>query len=319
MKSKKIGMIAFVLGGLILTCIGVIATILYAKSYFIDGSGVFDDLQSCIVTCFFIIPIGLYMIGISINLRNTKLITPVHYGDRFICIPLVIFQLIGAGISGYIAIKYDLLFILTFIVLLSVVSFLIFAICNNSTKPGTIISRKSKKFVAITHTHSFYIDGVDVFDVANQIAKINKKIRLYRLKKFVADVDCVYIINGKATQFYVALCQYKSSELVYFVNVKPVLHFLVNDPESLNTNISNNMEFMHEELKNEYKFQNNFAYKIVENDTGFRVTINVILLLPNLDKDLKIINQVTIFSKTCATLEEAEKEIEEFLMYSETR
>ena len=320
MKSKKISMITFIIGGLLLTCIGVVATILYAKSYFINDSGVLDDLQSGIVTCFFFISMGLYMISIGINLRNAQLITPLQYGDRFICIPLIIFQIIGIFISGYVAIKYDWSFIVVSIVLLIAATFLILATWTNSAKPGKILFRKSKKFVACTFTHSFYIDGVDVFDTKNQIGKINKTVKLYWFKKIVGNVKDVYIINGKTTQFYVALYQYSdSAELIYYVNEKPILYFLTNEITSIETNLSNHMAFMQEKLKDEYKFQNNLAYKIVEKDNSFQVVINAILLLPNLDKNLKIITQVTVFNKTCLTLEEAEKEIEQYLSYSEGR
>ena len=311
--NKKWLVILFALAGILIALVGAISTISYAKSFFIENSGVLDDLQSGIVTCFFIMPLGLYLFNLGMLYRKTTLLTPSQYGDKFVCIPLVIFQIIGALVSGYVAIKYDLVFIVVPIILLSIVLLLIFVMRYSGLKPGKI-SRRSNKFVACTFTHSFYIDGVDVFDTKNQIKRISKPINLYRFKRFVGKVDDIYVINGNTIQFYVVIFPHKSgAELIYFVNLKPILYFLANDLQSAQINIDNNIAFVKDTLKNEYKFNKNFAYKIEEVSDGYHIEIHAIMYLPSFNEDLKIKTHLPLINEVCLSLEEAEQKLEQFV------
>lgn len=311
--NKKMLVLLFVVAGILITLVGIFSTIAYAKSYFIENSDILDDLQSGIVTCFFIMPLGLYLFNFGMMYRKSTLLTPSQYGDKFVCIPLAIFQIIGVLTSSYVAIKFDLVYIVVPIILLLIALLLIFVMRYSGLKPGRI-ARRSKKFVACTFTHSFYIDGVDVFDTKNQIGRVNKKVDLFRFKKIVGEVESVYIIKGKTTHFYVAIFPHKSgAELIYFVNLKPILYFLANDLQSVKVNVESNIDYVKEKLKDEYKFHENLAYKIEETSEGYQIEILAILYLPSFIGDLKIKTHLPLINKTCSSLEEAEQELDQFI------
>ncbi len=318
MKSKKGCGIFFLIDGVIVMGIGLFASISYLKAYAIDNSGQLDDLQSGIVTCFFILPLGIYIFYLGLKLITSKAFNPTEYGNKAVCVPLIVINFIGIILSLYIAFKYDIAFIALSIVLILIICLLLFIMIQSLDHPGLTIKSKSRHFVALTLTKNFYIDGVDIFDRRNNVGVKTKKISLFLKKHCLGQVDQVYIIQGQTTKFYVAILEYDGiANVIYYVNFKPLMYLSFNGRENAIKNVEANKAIIKEMIVKEgYTLESEVAYKITKiNEEKYHLEINEVLPFPCFKLEAKptIITHYPVCEEDFKTLEEAEQELRKII------